>query len=111
VEAETEIDRGFFHPNKTEDLKIILHILTQRQIGHKVLVREVGEVHPTLTEISLLEEAVQMAEEDSLLEEEEEVQVAEEDSHQEEIEEDSEEVDEIVAIFQIPVAVIFILQW
>jgi len=108
VEAETEIDRVLIHPNKTEDLnlKIILHILTQRQIGHKVLVREVGEVHPKLSEISLQGEE----EEISLQEEEEEVQVAEEDSHQE-IEEDPEVGVEIAAIFLIPAAVIFIHQW
>jgi len=106
VEAETEIDRVLIHPNKTEDLnlKIIRHILTQRQIGHKVLVREVGEVHPKLSEISL-----QGEEEEISLQGEEEVQVAEEDSHQE-IEEDPEVGVEIAAIFLIPAAVIFIHQ-
>jgi len=113
VEAETEIDRALIHPNKTEDLKITLHISTPHPIGHNFLVREIGEVRPTHSEISLQEEVeVQEAEEEVSLQEEIEVPEVEEVSPQEVSHQEIEEVpvDEVEAIFQIVMAVFFILQ-
>lgn len=124
--VEEEIDLNFIRHKVTEDLKTHLKTIpsifhsnstTRRQIGHKVLAREVGEDPQAISEVSHLEEVQEVA---SHPEEVQEVtKTTKVVSHQEEVQEEAEvslqeeEEDrvgdvETAAIIQIVAAVISI---
>jgi len=127
--VEEEMDLNFIRHKITEDLKTHLKTIPsifhsnsriRRQIGHKVLAREVGEDPPAISEVSHLEEVQEAA---SHPEEVQEVTkttkvVSHPEEDQEEAEVSLQEVEEdrvvdveIAAIIQIAAAVIFIHLW